>query len=204
MAARRYVHRHLDSVALMKTLGATRGFTLASASRSCSSWHLLAAIARLRPRLRRAGVAGAHAPKGCSKRDLPPAGAGASGVGFLTAIAVLAGFALPPLLQLSRMPALRVLRRDVGPPAPLVILAFGPAVAVVFLLIYGWCASRALPGVRPGLAAFVVVVALPAAAGVPGESSARRRGSVLALWPRQPRAAAHRERGAAHGFRTAS
>jgi putative ABC transport system permease protein len=28
MAARRYVQRHLDSVALMKTLGATRGFTL--------------------------------------------------------------------------------------------------------------------------------------------------------------------------------
>ena len=28
MAARRYVQRHLDSVALMKTLGATRAFTL--------------------------------------------------------------------------------------------------------------------------------------------------------------------------------
>ena len=54
---------------------------------------------------------------GLLRGDLPPPGFAPLGIGFLTAIAVLGGFALPPLLQLSRTPALRVLRRDVGPAA---------------------------------------------------------------------------------------
>ena len=68
--------------------------------------------------------------------DLPPASLMPAAIGFMTAIAVLIGFALPPLLQLARTPALRVLRRDVGPPPPLLLLAFGPAVAVVVFLVY--------------------------------------------------------------------
>jgi putative ABC transport system permease protein len=159
MAARRYVHRHLDVVALMKTLGATRGFTLGVSLTQLLLVGLLAAIL--------GSILGFGAQawlvvalKGLLKGDLPPPGLAPLGVGFLTAIAVLGGFALPPLLQLSRTPALRVLRRDVGPPAPLVIFAFGPAVAAIVFLIF-WVVrdSNIFLAFVAGLAAFVLVVA---------------------------------------------
>ena len=159
MAARRYVQRHLDSVALMKTLGATRAFTLTVSLTQLVCVGLLAAIL--------GSVLGFGAQawlvvalKGLLKGDLPPPGLAPLGIGFLTAIAVLGGFALPPLLQLSRTPALRVLRRDIGPPPPLVILAFGPAViAIVFLIFWVLRDLNVFLGFVGGLAAFVVVVA---------------------------------------------
>jgi len=159
MAARRYVQRHLDSVALMKTLGATRAFTLTVSLTQLVCVGLLAAIL--------GSVLGFGAQawlvvalKGLLKGDLPPPGLAPLGIGFLTAIAVLGGFALPPLLQLSRTPALRVLRRDIGPPPPLVILAFGPAViAIAFLIFWVLRDLNVFLGFVGGLAAFVVVVA---------------------------------------------
>jgi putative ABC transport system permease protein len=160
MAARRYVQRHLDSVALLKTLGATRGFTLAV---SLSQLVLIGLVAAIFGSLIGFGAQAwlVKLLQGWLRGDLPAPGLAPLGVGFLTAIAVLGGCALPPLLQLSRTPALRVLRRDVGPPAPLVILAFGPAVVAIAFLI--WWVVRDLMVFTTfvlGLAVFVAVVAL--------------------------------------------
>ncbi len=95
MSARRYVQRHLDAVALLKTLGATRAFTL-----SVSILQLLViAIA--------ATIIGSaigflaqewllRAIRGLLNAELPPADFKPLAVGFITAVAVLAGFALPP------------------------------------------------------------------------------------------------------------
>ncbi len=160
MAARRYVHRHLDSVALLKTLGATRGFTLAV---SLSQLVLIGLIAAVLGSLIGFGAQAwlVELLQGWLRGDLPPPGLAPLGVGFLTAVAVLGGCALPPLLQLSRTPALRVLRRDVGPPAPMVILAFGPAVfAITFLIWWVMRDVKVMAVFVGGLASIVAVVAL--------------------------------------------
>ena len=180
MSARRYVHRHLDTVALLKTLGASRAFTL-----SVNVLQLLA-VAMV------AAVLGCgvgflaqewllRTLRGLLAVDLPPASLAPAAIGFMTAIAVLIGFALPPLLQLARTPALRVLRRDIGPPPPLTLLAFGPAVAVVIFLVY-WVVRdwKLFLGFTAGLAGFLLVLALAGALLV--FLAGRLRGRVGVAW----------------------
>jgi putative ABC transport system permease protein len=181
MSARRYVSRHLDTVALLKTLGATRAFTL-----SVSLLQLLV-IALLAATL---GSVGGYLAQEWLVRmlrgvltatELPSASLLPVGIGLFMAIAVLSGFALPPLLQLSRVPALRVLRRDVGPPPPVMLLAFGPAVAVVVLLIYWTVRDWSLFfGFTVGLAAFILILTLSGALLV--FVAGRLRGSVGVAW----------------------
>jgi putative ABC transport system permease protein len=181
MSARRYVARHLDSVALLKTLGATRALTL---SLSLLQLLVIALVA--------AGVGAVlgylmqewlvQTIRGLlTASELPPASFMPVGIGFFMAIAVLSGFALPPLLQLSRVPALRVLRRDIGPPPPLMLLAFGPAVVVVVLLIY-WTVLdwKLFLGFTGGLLAFITLLALSGALLV--SLAGRLRGSVGVAW----------------------
>jgi putative ABC transport system permease protein len=139
MTSRRYVQRHLDVVALLKTLGASRAFVLV-----LSLWQLLA-IALLATFVGSAVGFLAQtwllrALKGLVSADLPPAGLLPIGVGLCTAVLVLAGFALPLLLQLSRVPAIRVLRRDIEPPRLTGLLAFGPAFATVIAIV-AWVAQ---------------------------------------------------------------
>jgi putative ABC transport system permease protein len=180
MSARRYVNRRLDVVALMKTLGATSAFTL-----SVSLLQLLAIAFA-------AAVLGAgvgflaqewllRALKGLLNADLPPASLLPLGLGFTAAISLLVGFALPSLLQLARVPTIRVLRRDVGPPPTLVLLAFGPAVGVIALLIY-WVVRdlRLFLDFSLGLAGFVLVVA--GAGWLLVHLAGRLRGSVGVAW----------------------
>ncbi|HTY94674.1 MAG TPA: FtsX-like permease family protein, partial [Steroidobacteraceae bacterium] len=181
MSARQYVRRHLDAVALLKTLGATRGFTLSVSLLQLVMVALLASVA--------GSLIGFVAQEWLlhAVRDLlgtatlPPANFAPLGMGVSAALAVLAGFALPPLLQLARVPPLRVLRRDVGPPPPVVILAFGPAVAVVVGLV--WWAVRDVGLALQFLIGLAIFLAALAGAGfVLVTCSGRLRGRVGVAW----------------------
>ncbi|MFT3906840.1 MAG: hypothetical protein QM718_11090 [Steroidobacteraceae bacterium] len=135
MSARGFVRRHLDVVALLKTLGASRRFVL-----GVSLLQLLALAIT-------ATVIGATAGwltqfwlvrvlQGLLRTDLPPAGMLPVLIGFVIAVAMLAGFALPSMWQLTRVPALRVLRRDLGPPTPGLWLGLLPAAATLAVVIF--------------------------------------------------------------------
>ncbi len=135
MAARRYARRHLDNVALMKCMGASQGYVL---RQMLLQLVVIAAVV---------GVLGtavgylAQAGLAWLLRDLvsgalPPPAMDASWLGLMTAAAILVGFALPPLLQLKRVPPARVLRRNLEPPPLRFVLVYGGAVGAVLALLY--------------------------------------------------------------------
>ncbi len=134
MTARRYVQRHLDIVALLKTLGATEGFVLGVTLAQLVALACMATVV---------GSALGFAAQtwllsmlqDLLAADLPPPGLAPLGMGFASAVLLLTGFALPPLLRLSRVPAIRVLRRDVDPPKLAALLAFGPAALAIAALV---------------------------------------------------------------------
>ncbi len=136
MSARCYLARHLDSVALLKALGASRRFVL--------SVQLLQLLGLAGAATLVGALAGwltqywlLHALAGFLRTDLPPASWSPVLEGFIVAVAVLAGFALPSLLQLTRVPALRVLRRDSGPPPATLWLALAPALVALVAVVQG-------------------------------------------------------------------
>ncbi len=181
MAARRYVTRHLDTVALLKTLGATRRSVLGLAIAQLTAIGLLTAtvgcaLGALTQLWLVHALRGVLAAGGLPAPSLAPAA-----IGFTTALALLGGFALPPLLQLTRTPAVRVLRRDLEPPRAAMLLAFGPAAALLVLLIY-WIVGETGLFLRLaiGLAGFIAL--LSAAGWALVRLASRLRGTVGIAW----------------------
>ncbi len=134
LATRRYTRRHLDGYAVMRCLGATQGELtrlfawefVALGAAACAAGCLAGYLAQLVIAQFVAGLMVVALPQ----PSLLPAAQG-----FLTGMALLLGFALPPLLQLKNVPALRVLRRDVGPPRQSALLAYGLGAAAVSALL---------------------------------------------------------------------
>src|SRR2546428_755171 len=134
LGTRRYTRRHLDGYAVMRCLGAAQAQLFA-----LFAWEfLLLALA--------ASVAGcvlgffvqsivAWWLAALIPGTLPPPGPAPVLQGAATGLALLLGFALPPLLQLKEVPALRVIRRDVGPPRQGVLAVYILGFGAVFALL---------------------------------------------------------------------
>jgi putative ABC transport system permease protein len=115
MGARRYASRHIDAVALMKCMGAAQGFVLAISIIELSLLALIAVIV--------GSALGFVAQSGLVwllksliPSELPAASLAALPIALVTVLAMLIGFALPPLLQLKSTPPARVLRKTVTAP----------------------------------------------------------------------------------------
>src|SRR5216684_1880268 len=135
MGARRYAARHIDTVALMKCMGASQGFVLAI---SIIELTLLAVSAVA------AGASiGYLAQSGLAwllrdliRTELPPASLAPLPIALVTVLAMLIGFALPPLLQLKSTPPARVLRKSVSAPPLRYGLSYLLALAALFAILW--------------------------------------------------------------------
>jgi putative ABC transport system permease protein len=135
MSARRFAHRRMDTVALMKSLGATQDFVIAVALIQLVLLGILGVLV--------GSVAGFAAEEVLSRilvdfiaSDLPDPGLRPVVLASGSAMVLLLGFALPALIQLRNTPPLRVLRHDVMPPAPSRLLVAGLSLAAVAALLY--------------------------------------------------------------------
>ncbi len=180
MSARRYVRRHLDNVALMKCVGASQRLVLAVTTTELALLALMAAVA--------GGVLGFLAQEVLAwlltdliRGDLPPPTWQPALLGLATAATILVGFALPPLLQLRKVPPARVLQRNLEPPPLRYAAAYLVAVAALLgLLFFLVRDARLVAWVAGGTALALAVLGL--AGWLMVRAAGRLRGGVGVSW----------------------
>jgi putative ABC transport system permease protein len=160
LSTRRYTSRHLDGYAVMRCLGAGQRQLLRLFAVEFLLLALFASVVGCV--LGFAGQALIALWLGnLVAASLPQPGAWPALQGVATGLALLLGFALPPLLQLKDVPAVRVLRREVGPPRQSALFVYAIGLAAVFALLWWQARDLKLAGyVFGGFGAAVVVFAL--------------------------------------------
>ena len=141
LSTRRYTQRHLDGYAVMRCFGALQGRLFALFSWEFVLLGLAACAAGCV-----LGYAGqaviAHWLTNIVASSLPQPGLYPVLQGFAAGLLLLLGFALPPLLQLKNVPAIRVIRREVGAPRQRALAAYALGLAALAALLL-WQAGDA-------------------------------------------------------------
>ena len=166
LGTRRFVERHLDACAVMRCLGVTQRRLL----QLFGAEFLLLGIGACA-----IGVAAGFAAQfaisealgGLLHADLPPPSVLPAAQGFLVGLVLLLGFALPPLVQLKNVPAVRVIRRESGAAKGGTLAAYAAGLAALSGLLV-WQAGDLSLGmtVVGGVAAAVMFFAVIAWLGL--------------------------------------
>ena len=138
-AARRFTARRMDDCALMRCFGLPQNRILALFSLELLGVGALASLAGVAAGLALHQVL-VHLLSGLAPPGAPWPGPVPALQGLFCGLVVLLGFGLPPLEQLRRVPALRMLRRELGAPRPRVLLAY-LAGAAGFSALLLWAAG---------------------------------------------------------------
>ncbi|MCS3837026.1 putative ABC transport system permease protein [Pseudomonas sp. JAI111] len=135
LSATRFATRRFDASALLRCLGLSRRDTMVLFSLQLTILGLLASISgALLGWLAQLGLfALLH---DLLPTDVAPGGLFPAIAGIGTGLVALAGFALPPLAALGRVPPLRVLRRDMLPIPSSTWMVYGAALAALGLIMW--------------------------------------------------------------------
>jgi putative ABC transport system permease protein len=180
IAARRYVARHLDNVALMKSMGASQRLVLQISVLELTMIAFVAtAIGAFIGYVAQEGIA--WLLKDLVRGELPRPSASPLWLGLLTSFLMLIGFALPPLMQLRHVPPARVLRRNLEPPPLKYATVYGTALAAMVALL-AWLLRDALLLTWVLVSTFATFAVLIAAGALLVKGLGQLRGSVGVAW----------------------
>ena len=157
MAARRYSERHFDTTAILRCFGLKHRQVLILYVIQLTIIGLCASAVGV--------MFGWFGQQGLLYflRDLLPTRVAEPGIvialsGILMGLAILAGFALPPILRQRQVPALRVLRRELEPLPASAWLVYGLALAVVVGLVWPHVQNIRMLLLTIGVGALVMAV----------------------------------------------
>ncbi|KFX68968.1 ABC transporter permease [Pseudomonas taeanensis MS-3] len=135
LCAARFAAKRFDASALLRCLGLSRRQALSLFSLQLALLGLSASLAGAL-----LGWFGQsllfYLLQGLLPAELPPGSLTPALAGIATGLVALAGFALPPLAALGRVPPLRVLRRDLLPVPPSSWLVYGTALLALGLIMW--------------------------------------------------------------------